>query len=218
MLHKYGIIYIYGPDGSGKSTICKEIVKHLNQKGIEVTYKWMRFNHFLSKIVNAVGRVIGLASYTTYPDGTRIGYHNYDKSQFLSTIYCISTLFDTVIALILKLWLPSWMQKKVIVVDRFIFDIMVDLAVDTNNANIHTNWQGKFLKRLILQNMIPIYISVDKETILRRRPDTRWDDNFDVRLATYNKIYENYGIGYRINNNGDVESALKRIVGGILRI
>jgi thymidylate kinase len=210
---KYDVIYIYGPDGSGKSTICKELVKLYNNKGINVTYRWMRFNHYTSKVLNAIGHLMGLSYYKTYPDGTRIGYHQYYKSRFFSTTYCMFTIFDSVIALIFKLWLPLLINKKIVIVDRFVFDTMVDLAIDTHNSNLPLNWQGILLKKILPPRTLFIYIDVDKDIIFKRRPDIKWDENFSMKMKLYKKVYELYGLGRKVNNNGKLNITLQNILG-----
>lgn len=209
---KYNIIYIFGPDGSGKSTICKELVKLLNKKGVRATFRWMRFNHYFSKCVNAIGHIMGLSYYKKYPDGTEIGYHHYYKSRFLSKAYCLSTILDTVVALVFKLWLPSLVTRRIFVVDRFVFDTIVDLAIDTGNPDLLLNFEGILLKRLLLPKTIFIYLNVDKDTIFRRRPDTRWDENFNIRKEMYEKICILYANSWGVNNNGAIEPTLRKIV------
>jgi thymidylate kinase len=211
-MQDYKVIYIYGPDGSGKSTICRELVRILEKDGIKATYLWMRFNHYLSKAVNAVGHLTGLSYYITYPDGTKVGYHDYYKSRIISIAYYLTSYSDTFFSTLFKLWIPLLVIKKIIILDRFIFDMIVDLSIDTKNLDLLAHWSGKLLKRLLLPKILPIYIEVDKEVILNRRPDTKWDENFNVRLKLYKKMYKVYARGYKVKNNGQIESTLKTII------
>jgi thymidylate kinase len=211
------IIYILGVDGSGKSTICRELVRALNDQGIKARYLWMRFNHILSKVVNALGHVCGLAFYVTYPDGTRVGYHHYHKSRLLGLAYSVSTIIDTFIASMVKLWVPMLINREVFVLDRFVFDVMVDLSVDTHNPELMEAWQGRMLKRLLPPETLTVYLAVDKEVIARRRPDTRWDETFGTRNRLYEKVLGLFPGILKIDNNGDMGTTLKTILGAITK-
>ena len=130
------VIYIYGLDGSGKTTICRELEEIFRKKGVQTVYRWMRFNHYASRAINAIGRLTGLAYHKTYSDGTRIGYHCYYKSSFLSTAYCLTTILDTFFSTILKIWIPLLFNRKIIILDRFICDTIIDLSIDKMSKHL----------------------------------------------------------------------------------
>lgn len=206
------VIYIYGLDGSGKTTICRELEEIFRKKGVQTVYRWMRFNHYASRAINAIGRLTGLAYHKTYSDGTRIGYHCYYKSSFLSTAYCLTTILDTFFSTILKIWIPLLFNRKIIILDRFICDTIIDLSIDTKNPNLMNQWKARVLKKFLPHKTISIYLDVDKTAIVSRRPDMQWDENFDTRLKLYKKMYERYGVGYKVNNNGRIEAIIEEII------
>lgn len=208
---RYNVIYIYGLDGSGKSTVCKRLVELFNKKGIRATYKWMRFNHYFSKPINAIARLIGLSYYKIYRDGTKIGYHCYYKSRFISIAYYISTFIDTVIASSIKIWLSQFINKRTLVIDRFVFDTIVDLAIDTKDPNLLSNHWGRLFSKLLPAYTVTIYLGINDDVVLRRRPDTKWDENSSFRKDLYEKINNIYG-GYKVSNNGAIEVTAKKIV------
>ena len=43
------IICLSGVDGSGKTTLSKMLANELHKKGFNVSYVWMRYNHYLTK-------------------------------------------------------------------------------------------------------------------------------------------------------------------------
>jgi thymidylate kinase len=214
-VHLPRVIYIFGVDGSGKSTICRELVQTLAGQGVKSRYLWMRFNHFFSKMVNALGHLCGLAFYVTYSDGSKVGYHHYHKSRFIRFVYPAAAIADTYLAKILKIWLPSLVNRDIFVVDRFIYDVMVDLTVDTHNPGVMEAWQGKMLQKMLPRDTLTVYLSVDKEIIARRRPDTQRDTTFGLRNSLYGRLLEFFPGILRIDNNGDMRIAINRILGEI---
>jgi thymidylate kinase len=211
-MQNFRVIYIYGPDGSGKSTICRELVRILEKNGIKATHRWMRFNHYISKVINALGHLTGLSYYVTYPNGTKIGYHDYHKSRLIRIVYYLATIWDAYLATLFKLWIPLLINRKVIILDRFIFDIIADLSIDARNPDLLSSWLEKLFKMLLPSKTVSIYIDTDKEVIFNRRPDTQWDKNFPQRMELYKKIHKTNSISYKVNNNGELDAALKTII------
>lgn len=70
------IIYITGPDGSGKTTYLEEIQRFFNEKGNRTNYVWLRSPKILSKPLMAYCRLAGLTRYKNI-DGIRYGGHEF---------------------------------------------------------------------------------------------------------------------------------------------
>ena len=206
------IIYLYGIDGSGKSTLAWALVAHLEQQGRRVEYQWLRFNHYCAKLVNAVGKLRGLAFVVDYPDGTRIGYHHYHKAPLLGLAYCLATIIDSWLALVFKLRLWWRRPDEIIVVDRFVYDSIVDLSIDTADQDFPVRRSAKWLARLLPATALAVYIDTDKRLIGRRRPDIHYDAHFDTKHQLYRTVYRLYGQGRKIANNGTIAAALQAIV------
>jgi len=207
------IIYVYGLDGSGKSTLCTEIVKYFQNENTEVSYQWMRFNHFFSKIINALGRFSGLSYIESYSDGTKIGYHDYHKSWVIRWSYCLTTLLDSSIAGLFSLRLSMMWKPRIIVVDRFAVDTLIDLVVDTREERWLKNWVGKILINCLPQkNVLPVFVDTQIDNIKSRRTDIQWDKHFEKKSELYHKFFDFYHMGIKVDNNGDIGNCLKNII------
>jgi thymidylate kinase len=205
------IIYICGPDGSGKTSIAKALVERLNASGGACyVHKWMRFNHYTSKLVNLIGRVAGLSYSELYPGGVKVGYHDYYRSKWISFLYRASVLFDTFWASLFRLWIPVNLFGARIVVDRFAYDTMVDLSIDLGDHGLCDSASGKFLGSLAHGVSAAIFLDVDIDVIYRRRPDTKCDRNYENRYSLYSRIADRYCLK-RVSNNGDIGAALEAI-------
>ena len=209
---RYEIIYIYGLDGSGKSTVCQALFKELEKRETQAIYRWMRFNHYSSKLINGIGRLVGLSYYITYPDGTRIGYHRYNKSRLLGLFYSLSIIMDTFMATLFKIWIPNIFRHQVIVLDRFVFDKIVDLSIDMRDPKLMLKLPGRLLKRLLPRKAFSIHLRVDNDRIFERRPDVRWDESYLVRAALYEEICKIYGENRKVDNNGELKDTLDAIM------
>ncbi|MBF0217410.1 MAG: hypothetical protein HQL30_10505 [Candidatus Omnitrophica bacterium] len=205
------IIYICGPDGSGKTSIAKAMVERLNASGgARYVHKWMRFNHYTSKLVNVIGRIAGLSYFEHYPDGVKVGYHDYYRSKWISSLYKASVLFDTFLASLIRLWIPVKFFGTRVVVDRFVYDTMVDLSIDLGDPSISTSLSGKFLGALVPPGSTAVFLDVNIDVIYRRRPDTKRDRNYEKRYRLYSRIADEYGLK-RVSNNGGIGPVLEVI-------
>jgi len=124
------VIYVMGIDGSGKTTVVENLSKLLEDKGYHVYAEWLRFNHVLSKPLLGFCRLVGLTRYEK-KDGIRIGYHEFHRSKVISWLYIYLQYLDALRVRIFRID-PKIRQKNcVLILDRFVYDIIIDLMIDT---------------------------------------------------------------------------------------
>jgi len=126
------IICFIGIDGSGKTTLCRELVKELRSRGIPSRYVYGRF---LPKMMAPVFKII---SKLTLDDNNTHKYHNTRlKNQrrllsnpLISRIFIGGVLLDQIFQVLLKIYLPSKFRKEVVICDRYFHDTaVIDIAV-----------------------------------------------------------------------------------------
>ena len=194
------IIQIIGPDGVGKSTICSSLVDAIESDSLAATTVWMRFNHYFSKLFNALARLVGKSYYESYPWG-KLGYHDY--KGIVGTVYIYFVFVDHVL-------FDFFIKRKVIkpgfdiiLIDRYVFDTIVDLFVDTGNIRLPIKLFHKYLineKR----NTTVICLSCELTEVYKRRPDVI-DDKVYLR-----KVY-GYKLVRRLFNIKTVDTGLNTV-------
>jgi len=204
------IISISGIDGCGKTSILDEVRRKCELNGRKTKYIWLRYNHYLTKILLILCRLGGLTRYE-YPDGVRVGYHDFYRSRVVSWLFIIFTYIDTLAVSVLLVYLPSLVNSSVIVCDRWILDILVDLEVDTRIRFV----AGGRLERLFLALMpggMKCYLIIrSREDVLDCRPENVRDDNFQARWQLYERYSDRSWISV-IDNNTSIEDAAGKIV------
>ena len=137
-------IIISGIDGSGKSTIINETKKALEDKGKNVGYIWLRFNHYLTKGMHAIARVLRL-SVKVHNEMGDVWQHRLYKSQIFCSLYILTTYLDTWVS---RLKYDKMVKgKDVVICDRWITDILVDLATKTHRKDfLDSKWPKRFMK------------------------------------------------------------------------
>lgn len=169
----------------------------------------MRFNHIIAKLVNGIGRVTGLSEKIKYKNVT-VGYHYYYKSSLISWMYIIATLLDLYLVYPFKILWPL-INGRVVVLDRFIYDIMVDLMVDTGIEDLPQRWPGRLLRKFLPRDSASFFLKVDLKLIHERRPDTVYDKTHSKKYNLYKRLSTDFQLN-TIDNNLSTEVVVSTIM------
>ena len=200
------LIYVMGIDGSGKSTVSEHLAEQLRKQGYSVDILWLRFNHVLSKPLLGFCRLFGFTKYETC-DGIRVGYHDFYKSSIVSYAFIFFQYLDALRVKYTKI-LPAMREKnKVIILDRYVFDILIDVAVDTRKDNLIHSWIGKQYRKLLPHDTVSILVRRDLSDVLNVRPEGVVDRNFESRYHFFESIKDDGDIN-TIENSGTLNELL----------
>ena len=186
---KSTLIYFMGMDGSGKTTQAKILKKELDHCGIKNKYTWNRFEPFLSYPCVALARMFLLKDKDAFLD-----YKSYTnnknklfKSKVLSMLYIRVMLVDYFFQISFKVTIPLLMGINVIC-DRYIYDTMVDLMVDSGNSLENVKKKiNRFLFFIPKPNLV-FFIDIPAETAFARKDDVPSIDYLVSRRNMYHTI------------------------------
>lgn len=204
------IIVVSGVDGSGKTSVIEQLQEKLNGEGHTTRYVWLRYNHYLSKFVLAFCRFTGLTRYLHY-ESSRVVYHDFYRSKIISWMFIATTFIDTFFASLFKVYLPMLWSKDIIICDRWIYDIMVDLEVDTRVKFSNDSLLKKIYLALLPSVARCYVISRDLDQVRKERDESLNDDNFPVRGELY-KRHSADGRLIIVDNNGTIDSSVQQIL------
>ena len=180
---------ISGPDGSGKSTIISALEKSLNNQNITVKTVWLRFNHYTAKIVNFIGRILGKSYYEKYSWG-HAGYHDYQG--LIGYFYVLSIYIDHII-FTYCFRARALHCENIILVDRYILDVVADLIVDTEKDNLIIKLFQPYVEKEMKEFKVYI-LSCDPKIVKKRRPDINDDKKYLKKVNAYEKISKYFNI------------------------
>ena len=203
------IIFFSGIDGSGKTVLIENLIKELNQQGFKTRYVWMRYNHYLSKLLLAFCRITGLTEYHQIA-GHKLGVHHFYRSRVISYLFIFSSLIDTAVATFLKLWLFWFKSDAIIVCDRFVTDILIDLMIDTRKFDLFECFWGQAFKRLVAPHARTFYIRRPLKEIIDVRPESEYDTTFFMRVVLYEHLVRKWNIE-TVDNAGPLTDVHKDI-------
>ena len=202
------LIYVMGIDGSGKSTVSEHLAERLREQGYTVHVEWLRFNHVLSKPLLGLCRLVGLTRYETH-DGIRVGYHDFHRSRVISWLFVLFQYLDALRVKHFKILPRIKGEKDVLILDRYVYDILVDVMVDTGLDSLRESRIGEAFLRLLPTGTRLILVNRELDKVLDARPEGRVDQNFIKRYQHY-QIFSSQKNIRTIDNNGLLSDLLQQ--------
>lgn len=201
------VIYVAGIDGSGKSAVTNHLATLLREHGRDVEILWLRFNNVLSKPLLGLCRMLGYTRYESV-DGIRVGYHSFWRSRPISVAFILLQYLDAARVRYTRILPRLLFTKKVLILDRYVYDILIDLAVDTGRPDIIESWIGRRFAALLPHGTRTLLIIRKLEDVLLVRPEGRVDGNFEARYRLFNSLADGGSLEV-IANSGTLDELLE---------
>jgi thymidylate kinase len=202
------LISVSGIDGSGKTTIIDALSVALRANGGEVRVIWLRFNHYTVKTVLAFARLFRFTTFEQYPGG-QISYHEFYRSRLLSHAFILLTWFDTALATLFTVRLPLRRANTIIICDRWIPDILIDLEIDTRMGLRENSRYHRMFWWLVPDWARLLVIDRGFDDVLHTRPEHPYDRNFEIRFELYKTLARHKGLNI-IDNTGFLNAAIRQ--------
>lgn len=201
------IIYITGPDGSGKTSYLHEVENKLKAQNKSTKHIWIRSPKITSKPLMVFCRLTGLTKYKVI-DGVKYGKHEFYRSNFVFWLYPILQYIDFWIKW--KLIRRKLTDSEILLFDRFALDTLADIMVDTDKMSLHKKPIGKAFIRLIPQNTSIIVLKVSENTIRERKKDTLHDEHLSNKITAYKILSKDLDLTI-IDNNKSFEEVKNQV-------
>lgn len=203
-------IVVSGIDGSGKTTVIKGLRERLVRKGVKTHYKWMRYNHILCKPVHGLCRIIGLSkSYNTKLG--KVWRHEFYRSRNFCKIYFLLTYIDTWIGKVKLLQQLKNRKVDLIICDRWILDIVIDLAVKSRNINLLNSRICSLFFGLYPKNLTQYIVIRNFNDVLNCRIENQEDPDFLLKFNCYQKMSQLKDC-IKIYNNSSIEKTVEQFI------
>lgn len=200
-----------GIDGSGKTTVSEHLAEQLRARGYTVNVLWLRFNHVISKPLLGLCRVLGLTRYESH-DGIRVGYHDFYRSRIISWLFILFQYLDAVRVTYFKVLPKVRGSKSVLILDRYVYDILIDVMVDTRMETLDKGRVGRAFKALIPEGTLSVLVDRDLDKVLEVRPEGQVDDNFEHRYRFYKELALDPSVS-TVTNDASLETLLSVVEG-----
>jgi dTMP kinase len=167
----YKVVIVSGIDGSGKTTQIKLLERYLRHRGFKVKRIWFRWVAFVSYPILALCRILGYTKWRVIErSGVRYAERRFYLNKTLARLWPWFYAVDVLIHTIFKIFI--WISLGyIILIDRFIPDILIDLMYETKDYQIPRRLVGRLLISLIPKKSRLIIIDVNENTAYNRKHD-----------------------------------------------
>jgi thymidylate kinase len=173
------ILYFFGPDGAGKTTIVKGLAKRI-RKNHKVKLSWMRGSHtFASLLAKILSRI-------DFFKGSENPYYNINIPRNLKGLWQFLEFFSALPVIISRFLIPSLMGYWIIA-DRYTLDLAVWISFTTRDHNFFEKLEAKVLVAQARKTYARFYVIADLKT-LRKRAEKLHSPEEQIRL--YDKLAE----------------------------
>lgn len=164
------LVILFGPDGAGKTTLAKTLIKELRKAGRNVIYIKMRSHHLIMYLVL---RLLQKRKYIPKTHSPRVIDYG------LRAIFRRSKAFLFLEFLNLMLWNFLFVKLRlignnIIIADRFSPDSVVSLHIIS--GNLPTIYKKTLLS--LCKGSIAIYVRAEPRILLSRRADEKLSENY----------------------------------------
>lgn len=190
-------ICIIGIDGSGKTTMAKEIADLLKERGVSAQYVYARFQLILTKPVVFLANKIFLRDKkirTEYSIRTNDKKTLIKKNRKLATVYRFLLLTDYLLQLAIKIKLPL-LTGKTIVCDRYVYDtVLTDFAIDMGLSKDECLQLINKCFRFVPKPSVVFLVDASEEVAYKRKNDIPSIDYLKDRRSLYLGIADACGM------------------------
>jgi len=146
-------IMFFGPEGVGKSTQAKLLIRWLRTRGVRTRNVWVRSNQLFSYILSELIIKLGRYTYEIFPNGARLKQLDVNFVRRLKLLWLSTVVLSVLVKALLTAVIPYHLGY-VIVAERYLLDKIADLFV-FNRVSLNMSRETLILITRILFRFIP---------------------------------------------------------------
>jgi len=220
---KKGIFICFiGIDGSGKSTLSGYLFEELKKSGYNVSHTWWLEGEdsLLRRVLRRIGKSKHLNLKCNDSASSSKMTHK-DKpitTKIFQILYPRIVLLDYLRFGIVKAWLPKKMHSKVVIFDRYIYDVVLGLSKEFNFKGAKRERLLKIFSKLLPSPDLIFVIEVPLEvSYLRKKEEIKSIEKAKRIWEEYQRFYSllsklTAGRVVKIDNTEDIVSAKVKVL------
>lgn len=155
------IIYFFGPDGSGKTTLSRNLSSELTARGVRVRRSWMRGSHTLVFVLSRV-----LSRFSAFKSRFN-PYYGVAVPKSMTRLWSFLEYLSALPIILWRFILPSALGYTV-VADRYVLDLVIWNELVTNHDGFLRSIAARSLLALASRAGPAFLVTADPEELARR--------------------------------------------------
>ena len=155
------ILYFFGPDGAGKTTLADGLAQKIRKKNHKVKLSWMRGSHTIASLLAKI------LSRSDFFKGSENPYYNINIPENLKGLWQFLEFISALPIIISRFLVPSFMGYWIIA-DRYTLDLAVWIRLTTRDHSFFEKLEAKVLIMLAEKTEAKFYVKADIEVLKSR--------------------------------------------------
>ncbi len=188
------LVNVIGIDGAGKTTLARNLAQEMRAAGLAARYRYCQYFAKLLYPFKLLARLSVMRrtdAFKNYADYNRRKQATSRRFPFLAGLYTFIWLFDYLFQVSFKVTAPVLFGQS-LVIDRYIFDIAVNLSLTTSRQ---VGYAAKLVDRFLRFSIRPdlvIFIDLPEEIALQRKDDIPDIEYLRERRQRYLRLAKTY--------------------------
>lgn len=186
------IVYIAGVDGSGKTTLAKNLQGVLETKGIRTKYFYARHYAFFLLPFRILARLLGLRGtdeykdYKTYINKKQAGSRKY---KTMSRLYGLLWFIDYFLVTRLRMFWYS-LSNYLLIVDRYFYDVLIVISITLDLSDDDFAKLIRVASRCFPEPTQTFFLDLPEEIAFERKSDIQSVDYLVERSRKFKWLGE----------------------------